>query len=76
MSRIGRMILMTSAQGGNRRDSGRYGRNEYDGGDYGRNEYGGGRGDYGRSEYYGPDSRFRDRRGREHYDKSRRAKRS
>lgn len=71
MSRIGRMILMTSAQGGNLRDSGRYGRNEYDGGDYGRNEYGGGRGDYGRAEYDGPDSRFRDRRGREHYDNGR-----
>ena len=56
MSRIGRMILMTSAQGGNRRG---YGRNEYDGGDYGR------------SEYDGPDSRFRDRRGREHYDNGR-----
>lgn len=71
MSRIGRMILMTSAQNRSRRDSGRYGRNEYDGGDYSRNEYGGGRGDYGRSEYDGPDSRFRDRRGREHYDNGR-----
>lgn len=71
------MIIMASAQGGNLRDSGRYGRNEYDGGHgeygggYGRNEYGDARMGYGRSEYDGPDSRFRDRRGREHYDNGR-----
>lgn len=64
MNRIGRMILMTSAQDRNRRnmdrsDSPRY---EYDRG---------GRMDGGGPEYDGPDSRFRDRRGREHYDNGR-----
>lgn len=46
MNRIGRMILMTSAQDRTRRD-------------------------YPAPEYDGPDSRFRDRRGREHYDNGR-----
>ena len=46
MNRIGRMILMTSAQDRTRRD-------------------------YPTTEYDGPDSRFRDRRGREHYDNGR-----
>ena len=64
MNRIGKMILMTSAQDRNRRnmdrsDSPRY---EYDRG---------GRMDGGGPEYDGPDSRFRDRRGREHYDNGR-----
>ena len=57
MNRIGKMILMTSAQDRTRRnmdrsDSPRY---EYDRG---------GRMDGGGPEYDGPDSRFRDRRGR------------
>lgn len=64
MNRIGRMILMTSAQDRTRRnmdrsDSPRY---EYDRG---------GRMDGNGPEYDGPDSRFRDRRGREHYDNGR-----
>ncbi len=64
MNRIGRMILMTSAQDRTRRDMDRSSSPRYE---YDR----GGRMDYGRSDYNGPDSRFRDRRGREHYDNGR-----
>jgi len=67
------------AGGGSSRGRGSgYGRGEYGGSggrsEYGRSEYEGGM-NYGRAEYdgegYGPDSRFRDRRGREHYDNGR-----
>ena len=64
MNRIGRMILMTSAQDRTRRDMDRSSSPRYE---YDR----GGRMDYGGSDYNGPDSRFRDRRGREHYDNGR-----
>ena len=56
MNRISRMVLLSSGRDGSRRDYGR--------GDDGRM-------DYGRSEYESPDSRFRDRRGREHYNNGR-----
>lgn len=64
MNRIGRMILMTSAQDRTRRDMDRSDSPRYK---YDR----GGRMDGGRPEYDGPDSRFQDRRGREHYDNGR-----
>ena len=59
MNRMGRAILLTTMRGGGRGEDGRSG--------YGRSEYGEDRG--GRMEFGwdGPDSRFRDRRGREHY---------
>lgn len=62
MNKTTRMLLMTANRDGKRSDGIRrdYGRTEYDDG---RTEYDGGG--------YGPDSRFRDRRGREHYDNGR-----
>lgn len=87
--RTGAKMLMISDRGSNRdrdRDYGRNTRNEYDGA---RSEYGGSGGrsaydghEYSRMEMNGaemnwePDSRFRDRRGREHYDSGRYAPRS
>jgi len=63
MKRSTRMLLMNN------------GRNGDDRLDYSRKEYDSGRMNDRRSEYsgdsYGPDSRFRDRRGREHYDNGR-----
>lgn len=84
------MLLMAAGNGGQGGRGGQgqngggqsdYGRSEYGGGrmegGYGRSEYdGGGQMGYGRSEYGGPDSRFRDRRGREHYDNGRFAPRN
>ncbi len=78
MKRSTRMLLMSAGQG--RQGSGRsydgrpdYGRSEYD--ESGQMNYGrvGYSSDYGRSESgsYGTDARFRDRRGREHYDDGR-----
>ena len=66
MNRMGRAILLTTMRGGGRGEDGRSG--------YGRSEYGegwDGRMEFGRDGYDGPDSRFRGRRGRGHYDNGR-----
>lgn len=72
MKRSTRMLLMSAGQG---RQSGERSYDDSRMG-YGRPEYGkDARMEYGRAEYegenYGPEFRFRDRRGREHYDDGR-----
>lgn len=67
------MMMARTRESGRDNRGGNYGaRNEYeriDGGNYGARNEGG---DYGRGEMnYDMDSRFRDRRGREHYDNGR-----
>lgn len=72
-SRMARYMMMQQTREGGGKDSGKNTRNEYRGGESMRSEYGGGMANvHPRIEDgHEPESRFRDKRGREHYDNGR-----